>query len=77
VALIAQKLAVAPSDGEVCARRFGRKISFTENTDFFQFYHTWSTKSRSQWPCRNIWIVDSNPTQGMDVSLRLFCVCVR
>jgi hypothetical protein len=24
----------------------------------------------------NFWIVGSNPTQGMDVCVRLFCVCV-
>jgi hypothetical protein len=44
------------------------------------------TKSRSQWPrglrqervfaSLNTGVVDSNPTQGMDVFLRLFCVCV-
>jgi hypothetical protein len=24
----------------------------------------------------NFWIVDSNPTRGMDICVRLFCVCV-
>jgi hypothetical protein len=43
------------ADGEVCKTfrkidQLHSTISRTENTDFFQFYRTWSTSSRSQWP---------------------------
>jgi hypothetical protein len=46
--------------------------------------YSYMYESRSQWPRglshvfvrTNIGIVSSNPTQGMDVCVRLFCVCV-
>jgi hypothetical protein len=34
------------------------------------------SKAENVFACSNTWLVGSNPTQGMDVSLHLFCVSV-
>jgi hypothetical protein len=34
------------------------------------------SKAWNDFTCSNAWIVSSNPTQGIDVCLHLFCVCV-
>jgi hypothetical protein len=57
-----------------------------QNQDNNNLIQSYIDVSRSQWLCgqrhekvfalSNTGIVDSNPTQGTDIFLRLFCVCI-
>jgi hypothetical protein len=42
----------------------------------FSYVIAWGSIRGRAFACSNAGIVFSNPTQGMDVYLRLFCVCV-